>query len=100
MDRDMRVNVLKKYCSRWHPTPERWMTSGMLLLLDGVKNERLDVLIMSPGAVCDFLQANGVEHKIIPPTFFFLWEMEKKKAKEGGIEYTIIISDIPNTLDP
>ena len=27
-------------------------------------------------------------------------EMEKKKAKEGGIEYTIIISDIPNTLDP
>ena len=26
MDQEMRVNVLKKYCSRWHPTPKQWRT--------------------------------------------------------------------------
>ena len=96
----MMVNVLKKYFSRWHPTPKRWRTSEMLLLLEGVEDKRLDVLIMSPRAVCDFLKAKGVEHKINPSTFFFLWKMEKKKAKGGGMEYTMIITDIPNTLDP
>ena len=55
-------------------------------------------MIRSPGEISDFLKANGKEYKIIPPTCFFLWEMEGKKAEEEGKEYTMIITDIP--MDP
>ena len=57
MDRDMMVNILDKYCSRWYPTPERWRTVGMLIFLDEVEDKRLDALIRSAREVCEFLKA-------------------------------------------
>ena len=94
------VNILKKHFSRWHPTPKRWKTKKVVQLMDRVKDERLDIMITSPGVVRDFLKANAGEHKINPQTFFFLWKMDQKKAKEGGIEHMMIIADIPSKLDP
>ena len=72
----------------------------MFLLLEGVDEKRLEALIRSPGEVSDFLKANGREYKTILPTCFFLWEMEGKKVEDEGIEYTMIITDIPGTLNP
>ena len=57
-------------------------------------------MITSPRGVWDPLKANTREHKIEPPAFFSLWGMDKRKAKEGVIEHTTVITDIPNTLDP
>ena len=71
----------------------------MVLLIDGAKDKRLNVMIKSPGAVRNFLKANTVEHKINPQTFFFLCEMDPKKAKEDGIEHIMIITNTPNTLN-
>ena len=76
------------------------MTSGMLFLLEGVEGERLDVRITSPGEVRDLLKANAREYRIDPPTFFFLWNMEEDKSIDEVIDHTMIITDIPDTLDP
>ena len=68
--------------------------------MDGVEDDRLDAMTTSPGVVQEFLKANTGEHKINPPTFFFPWEMDPKNAKEGVIERMMIITYIPDTLDP
>ena len=85
LDHKMMVNIMKEYFSRWHPMPKRWRTKKMVLILEGVEDKRLDIVITSSEAVCNFLKASSVEHKINPPTFFFLWEMDPKNVKEGGI---------------
>ena len=55
---------------------------------------------MIPGEIGEFLKANGKDHKITPPTFFFEWNMQEEQAKEGAVEHMITITDIPTTLDP
>ena len=71
-------------------------------LMDRVEDEKLRIMIMitSPGGIQELLKANTREHKVEPPTFFFLWDMDERKAKEGVIEHMMIITDIPDTLDP
>ena len=68
--------------------------------MDGVEDEKIKIMITSPGGIRDLLKANAREHKIEPPTFFFLWDVDVRKTKEGVTEHTMIITDIPDTLDP
>ena len=56
-------------------------------------------MITPPGEIGEFLKANGIDHKIVPPTFFFEWNMQEEKAKDGVVEHTLLITDIPATLD-
>ena len=101
IDHKMMMNILKKYLSRWHTSPKHWKTKKVKKLTDGVEDEKLNIMITSPGGVQDLLKANAGEHKIDPPTFFFFWDMDERKAKElGVIEHMMIITEIPDTLDP
>ena len=97
MDRKMMVNILKKYFSRWHPMSKRWKTGKVVKLMNGFKDESLDIMITTPRGVQDFLKANSRKHKIEPPRFFFLWDMDPRKVTEGVIEHTMIITDISDT---
>ena len=92
MYRKMMMKILKKCLSRWHTSSKRWKTKRVKQLTDGVEDDKLDIMITSPGGVRDLLKANVREHKIEPPTFFFLWNMEEDKAIGGVIEHTMIIS--------
>ena len=51
-------------------------------LRDGVEDEKLRIMIMSTGGIWDLLKASAREHKIDPPIFFLLWDVDERKAKE------------------
>ena len=99
MSRKMMLAKLWKYLNRWHATLNKWKKKRAKELTVGIKEGKLSNWIMIPGEIGEFLTANGKEHKITPPTFFFKWNMREEQAKEGVVEQVITITNIPTTLD-
>ena len=54
-------------------------------LIEGVKDEKLKIMITSPMGIRDLLMANRREHMIEAPTFFFVWDMDEMTAEDGVI---------------
>ena len=78
MNRKMMLCILRKYLSRWHATPSKWKRRKVKELTEGIEDGKLGILITSPGEIGEFLKANGIDHKIVPPTFFFEWNMQEE----------------------
>ena len=85
MNRKMMLCILQKYLNRWHATPNKWKRKKVEKITEGIEEGKLTNLITAPGEIGEFLKASGIDHKIVPPTFFFEWNMQDEKEKDGVV---------------
>ena len=82
----MMLYILRKYLNRWHATPNKWKRKKVNEITEGVEEGKFAILITIPGEIGGFLKASGIDHNIVPPTFFFKWIMQEEQAKKRVVD--------------